>query len=119
VYNAIKVSLPPISAQGFEALPLPGSLLFTYNSATAKLLKLAIAKPPSRMYNYRDYIIVAVFNIAIALTTGDNPASSSWELMSPTTLAPDYYEDAISHADRRCAVTTGGTCFVWDPKTYG
>ena len=85
VYNVVNVSLPPISAQRFEALPLPGSLLFTYNSATAKLLKLAIAEPPLRMYNYRDYIVVAVFNITIALTIGDNLASSSWELMSPTT----------------------------------
>ena len=119
VYNAVNIQLPPISAQGFEALHLQGTHLFRYNNAIAKLLKVAIAQPPSRLYGYRYCIVLVVFNIALAVNTGDNLAESSWTLMSPATLAPEYYEGLVCHGGRICVVTSGGTCLVWDPTSYG
>ena len=119
VYSAHNVNLLPLSAEGFDPVRLTGKVEFMYNHIRTELLKVAIARPPAKSFGYKDYIVIAVFDKAIAVNTGLLPAAGRWQIMSPTTLAPYLYEDAIYVAGRVCAVTTGGTYFVWDPQTYG
>jgi hypothetical protein len=119
VYSGHNINLSPLSAEGFDPVRLTGKLEFMYNHIRMELLKVAIARPPAKSFGYKDYIVIAVFDKAIAVNTGLIPAVDRWQIMSPATLAPYLYEDVIYIAGRVCAITTGRTCFVWDPQIYG
>jgi hypothetical protein len=89
--------------------------LNTYDDATMRLKKIAIAEPPTKYRSYDDYYLIAVFDIRIAIyKNGHN--GRGWHMLVEADLYPYKFEDAMRHVDQIFTVTNHGTCLIWVPS---
>jgi hypothetical protein len=116
IHTGETVPVEPLSSIGIGH-PM-GHLLNWYNGTTVSLKKIAIPEAPTRSCGNKDYSLIAVFDIAIAFTKHPACGGQSWTMLSAADLLPYEYEDAVLLLNRIFAVTSQGTCFIWD-TSYG
>ena len=111
IYTGTDVAVAPLSNVGFGHVNLE-TLVMHYAGALATMKKIALAKPPTRLGKYADFRLIAVFDIAIAMTQS-HLAGNAWYVLPAACLYPYKYEAAMYHACQVFAVTDHGDCFVW------
>ena len=81
------------------------------------LLKIAICQVPTAAGGYKDFSLVAVFDIRVALLYG---ADSEWIVLTEPKSHIFYnYSDAILHNGLVFATTHTGTVHAWKPQQAG
>ena len=115
VYTCHRVPLRKISADCPEVEHIGILRTFKYDHDDCLLWKIAIFRVPNRSWNYRNYVLVAIFDKIVAVLRG----STQWILLKNQFLYTDVYYDAIQYEGLVFASTTHGTVFAWDPRRFG
>ena len=80
-----------------------------------RLKKIEIADPPTKRCGYKDYYLIAVFDIRIAINArGSN--GRGWRMLAAADLYPYMFKDVMCHVGRIFMVTSQGICFIWMPS---
>ena len=88
---------------------------FKYDHGDCRLRKIATCRVPNRSWNYRNYVVVAIFDKLVAVLLG----STGWILLKNQFLYTDEYGDAVAYEHLVFAATTHGTVFAWNPHAFG
>jgi len=92
-------------------------MLYDANGFAIVLQKIAICKVPIAVGRYKDFCLLAVFDVKIALFLGDG---DGWTILCPhQSLAYYSYSDAIMQNGLVFATTAIGIVHVWDPQQSG
>ena len=120
MYTRNTVDVPPFTSIGLRHI---GSLwenrgrTFIYDLISPILKKIAIAYPPSRCFEFRNYDLIAVFNNRIAIIGRCGVTHSlKWYMLATPHLTPSQYEDVVYHVSR---YLDNGTCYMWNPLAGG